>query len=579
MRPIAILLWLLTLAVGGYLLWHAFYWFNTAPNTPDERRRNDGNNGHAQIDFGGQWLMGRMVVCGHARELYHRQRHWQIAREMLPVENEDQVTRTETIVPGPLRVNAKPNEDLKHDADRMMGWFMGSDAQEWREVGGAVVCPLAAGPLANPIFAIALQDASAETLTPAIVEKAAKPSIGGPLYPPIHAFLYAPLALIESPQQAYQLFQVIVAIFVFVAGLGIKVLSQGRLWWSASTLVLFLYPGTRGALDLGQNPSITLAIAIWGWVLASRGYNLAGGMLWGLFAFKPIWGLAFFLVPVLTRRWRFCTAMVLTGMGLAAATLPFVGLQTWFDWLAVGKEASALYNVNQNWIMLSRDLHGIPRRILHNFTLPESERDTCLAKTLAWSLWGIVFATTAGIYLRYGDRQRSTGVGISFLLFGAFLTCYRFMYYDVLLSAIGFAALLAEPSRFLRARVFGLTLASQTPAIGKTREMKPPSQPKYLLASRLMGYINSFPLTILVLLMLLENSFSGMNLQATLGFGYYAWITSASDGATGVTTPRVVADTGPNYPLDTYLILAVWMWCGLQLILGEERRGVQAADC
>ena len=87
--------------------------------------------------------------------------------------------------------------------------------------------------------------------------------------------------------------------------------------------MLFLFPGTRGGLDLGQNPTVSLAIVVWGWALASRGYMIGGGMIWGLFAFKPVWGLAFFLVPVLTRRWRFCIAMVVTGCGLAAATLPF----------------------------------------------------------------------------------------------------------------------------------------------------------------------------------------------------------------------------------------------------------------
>jgi arabinofuranan 3-O-arabinosyltransferase len=570
-RSHTVLLWLLTLGVGGYLTWHAFFWFDTPSNTPEERSRADGNSGHAQIDFGGQWVMGRMVVKGHARELYHRQRQWEVVRAGFPVENEAPLNRAEAIVPGPLRLFAKPDEDLKHDADRMMGWFMGSDPQEWHVVGGAVVGPLAVDPFGNPFFAAALQDASTKTLTPEVIEKVTSPAIGGPLYPPIHAFLYAPLGLIDRPQQAYRVFQVIAAAFVVLAGLGIKILTRGRIWWSTGTVILFLYPGTRGGLDLGQNPSITLAIAIWGWALASRGYNVAGGAIWGLFAFKPVWGLALFLVPVLTRRWRFCVTMVLTGVGLAAATLPFVGLQTWFDWLAVGKEASALYNVNRNWITLSRDLHGIPRRILHDFTLPEADRDTPLANTLAWSLWGIVLVATAGIYLRYGDRKRSTGVGIGFLFFGAFLTCYRFMYYDVLLSAVGFAALLAEPLRFLRTREFSLALISKTPPIGTARTLNPPPPATNPLGSQLMGYINSFPLTVLALLMLIENSIGGMNLEATLGFGYYARVTTGADGATGLITPRVIADTSSNYPLETYLILALWMWCGLQLIRGEER--------
>lgn len=570
-QSLVVLLWLLALGVGGYLLWHAYNWFNSPSNAAEERRRADGNSGHTQIDFGGQWIMGRMLVCGYGRELYHRQRQWEIAWAAFPVEDEAPVNRDESIVPGSFRVIAKPGEDLRHDANKMLSWFMGADPEQWRIVGGAVAGPMAVEPFANPFFAAAIQNASANALTPEIVETVNRPSVGGPLYPPIHAFFYAPLGLFEKPQQAYRVFQIFIAVVVILTGLGIKILSRGRIWWSFSTLVLFLYPGTRAGLDLGQNPNITLAIAVWGWVLASRGYNVAGGIVWGLLGFKPVWALALFIVPVMTRRWRFCIAMVLTGIGLAAMTLPFVGLQTWFDWLAVGKEASALYNVNHNWIMLSRDLHGIPRRILHDFSIPEPNRDTPLANALAWSLWGTVLLLTIGIYLRYGDRKRSTGVGVAFLFFGAFLTCYRFMYYDALLSAIGFAVLLSEPMRYLRTRTFGLSLTPQSPTIGGSRKLNPPSPASNQLGSRLIGYINSFPLSILVILLFVENSVGGMELQATLAFGYYARVTTGQDGATGLVTPQLVADTGSKYPMETYLILAIWIWCGIQLILGAER--------
>ncbi len=571
-RMRATLLWLAACGVATFLLWHAFVWFDDPPETPEERRRVEGNGGHAQIDFGGQWLMGRMIVCGHARELYHRQVQWEVARAGFRVENESLVNRTETILPRPQRHFAKPADDLKHDSERMMGWFMGSDSPDWRVAGGAAATPLAQQPFGNPFWTASLLQASKEVLTPSVVEEVTKPSIGGPLYPPIHAFLYAPLGAIGNPRRAYQVFQVVATAFVFLAALGVKVLTKGRIWWSVATLFIFLYPGTRGGLDLGQNPTVTLAIAVWGWALASRGYNTAGGMVWGLFAFKPIWGLAFFLVPLLTGRWRFCIAMVLTGIGLAASTLPFTGLQTWFDWLAVGKEASALYNVNQNWIMLSRDLHGIPRRMLHNFKLPDSERDTVLAKTLAWTLWGTVLAATVGIFLRYGDRKRATGTAIGFLLFGAYLTCYRFMYYDALLSSLGFAALLAEPNRLLRTRVFGISPVTETTKIDASLELTPPQPPPSLPASRLVGYVNSFPLTILTLLLIVENSLSGMNLQATLGFGYYSRATTGTDGVTGLVTPTVIGDTSANYPLETFLVILIWMWCGYRLICGEEKK-------
>src|SRR5262249_15056240 len=172
--------------------------------------------------------------------------------------------------------------------------------------------------------------------------------IGGPLYPPVHAFLYTPIGLFEHPKDAYPVFQVVAVLFAFAAGLGICFFTGGRGWWAVGTLAVLLFPGWRSALDLGPNPPPTLTIAPWGLGLASRGPDVAGGMVWGLFAFKPVWALAFLLVPLLMGRWRFCEAMVITGATLGLLTLPVVGVQTWFDWLQVGQEAAALYNVNDN---------------------------------------------------------------------------------------------------------------------------------------------------------------------------------------------------------------------------------------
>ncbi len=571
-RLVNVVLWIFTLTTAGYFLHHGWVWFRNPPNLPEEQQRADGNNGHTQIDFGGQWVMGRMVVLGHGRELYHRQRQWQVVRASFPIADEAPANRYGLTDPSLFEdIFGLSRNDHAHDADNLMSWFMGRDPADWSQVGGAAVAPLMADPFGNPLLTAALLQASAESVSPEIVKAVESPAIGGPLYPPVHAFLYAPIGMIERPLIAYHAFQVFSVLMVLVAGLGVKVLSGGRIPWSVATLVLLLFPGTRGGLDLGQNPSLTLAIVIWGWALASRGYQVGGGMVWGLLAFKPVWGLAFFLVPVLTRRWRFCVAMVLTGCGLAAATLPFVGYQTWLDWLAVGREAAALYNVNFNWIHLSRDVQSIPRRILHDFTLHEPERDQPLTKTLAWALWGIILGVTAAVFLRYGDRRRWTGIGIAFLFFGAYLTCYRFMYYDALLIAIGCAVLFAEPSRFFRPRVFDPTPTQLSVLPPPTREIVAPWQVPNFLGPRMLGYVCSLPLTVLALLLLYENCLSGMDFRATLGVGYFGEVTIGPDGNTGRVTPRFQVDTGVNYPWETALAFILWVWCGWKLMNGVER--------
>jgi arabinofuranan 3-O-arabinosyltransferase len=575
-RAISVLLWLAALAAGAHMLWHAFTWFDARPHAPDFERRADGNGGHAQIDFGGQWVMARMLVLGHGRELYHRQRQWEVVRAGFPVADESPVARDESILPRDQRRAGAP-DDLNHDANHLMRWMMGEDPRAWGVVAGGAVAPLAPDAFGNPLAAASMELAAADVVSPAVVAEVSRPAIGGPLYPPVQALFYAPLGLIERPQTAYRVAQVFGALMVLVAALGVKVLSRGRIPWSVATLVLFLFPGTRSGLDLGQNPTLSLAIVVWGWALMARGYHAAGGAVWGLFAFKPVWALAFFIVPVLMRRWRFCAAMVLTGAALGAATLPFVGLQTWFDWLEVGKKAARVYNLDHNWIHLSRDLHGVPRRILHDFSLPKDQRDTALANGLAWGLWGLVFGTTALIYLRFGDRARTTGVGAAFLFFGAFLTCYRFMYYDALLAAVGCAVLFAEPGRFLRARVFGL--AVQEPALPATRELPAPAPAsRSPLGPRLLGYVCSFPLTILALFLLSENSLNGLDIRATLGVGYFGSVTTAENGTTGHVIPKVQFDTGVDYPWETALALAMWAWCGWRLLRGDERPAPASID-
>ena len=59
--------------------------------------------------------------------------------------------------------------------------------------------------------------------------------------------------------------------------------------------------------------------------------------------------------------------MAATGAGLVLLTLPVVGVQAWFDWLHVGSMAADTYATDRNWIFLSRDLFGIPRRMLLDF--------------------------------------------------------------------------------------------------------------------------------------------------------------------------------------------------------------------
>ena len=64
-----VLAWTLTLGVAQISLYGAWHSFD---NAYVNAQRKDGNAGHATIDFGGQYLMGRLLVEGHGRDLYDR---------------------------------------------------------------------------------------------------------------------------------------------------------------------------------------------------------------------------------------------------------------------------------------------------------------------------------------------------------------------------------------------------------------------------------------------------------------------------------------------------------------------------
>jgi hypothetical protein len=73
------------------------------------------------------------------------------------------------------------------------------------------------------------------------------------------------------------------------------------------------------------------------------------------------------------------------------------------------------------------------------------------------------------------------------------------------------------------------------------------------------------------LLLVHENMLSGMDLQATIGYGYFGHVRTGADGATSAVTPKVQFDTGVRYPWETAMVFLLWLWCGWSLIRGEER--------
>ena len=468
-RTRQVVAWLVLLAGVGHRGVQA--WINF--RVPDRPDRNDG---HTSIDFGGQWMMGRLLILGHGRDLYSRPLHLEIAREAYPRDRE-------------------PPHDTVHDAERLISWYQ--------------------GPPDDPI--------------------------GGPLYPPVHAFVMAPFAAIPDPYVSYRVAQYFLLVCALVAGAGICYLTRGRWWFSAAASFVLWFPGCRGGIDLAQNSPITAMLLIWGWAFIVRGRPSWGGLLWGLLAFKPVWAISFLAALLLLQQWRAAFVMAATGAALAILTLPFVGIQVWFDWLHVGKHATATYMVDRNWIFLSRDLFGIPRRMFLEFQNGKAIEDRPIAGIVGWALWG--FVAWATIVITIVRRKRTTfatttGPLVAFVMLGAWLCTYRFMYYDALIAIVAVVALMADPKPFFRRSWWPLA---------------------------------SWSMVIIGLLFLVENVTSPLNVEVTASVQGLGGTVTAMDRATHKTAPTFFVSSGDDYPWDTVVLFALWIWCAIRIC----RRGDQ----
>lgn len=569
------------------------------------RARGDGNNGHTWIDFGGQYVFGRTAATGHWRELYHRDTLRKTAEAAYPLHlNPRSVQMYHDKSERPTDLGY---EGYMPDSGRLLQSMVndGLEGERNQRLSNVVGAAFSGGS-GNP-FAAAAGAAVAEEGIKADSKSEkqllGKPLLGGPLYPPVHAILYAPLGMIPNSQLAYRLFQLLSVLAVFGSGLAVRAISRGRVWWSVATITLFLLPGMRAGIDLGQNHAITLGIVLVGWAVAVRASEFGGGMVWGLLAFKPVWGLAFILAPILLGKWRFVAGTAVAGIALCTATLPLVGVEGWKNWIEVGQSANKTYNTDENWINLSRDLSGVPKRLLVDFSKPRPEGGEPWINAIGiglqvgvglltvvvglgagrwnWVLNGGPFprvwrvqrwfkGAAAVEYLRRGYGTSYIGLRAAFVIFGGYLCCYKFMYYDSVLTGLGLAALLAYP----RWQLAGWR--------GELRHLG-----QSWAARRTFLFVSSVPLIVLALLLLTDNTFLYCGQQVTLANNHFqkpipdpagATQTQKADDGTTVTAVKSVwtarqlkMEFGYNYPLETYLIVFLWGWCGWRLVRNGDR--------
>jgi hypothetical protein len=547
-----VLAWLLAVVtVGSVFICAWFTWHNSKRNDfrppwagfedIDADRPFGGNGGHTTIDFGGQWLMGRLLVEGQGRRLYNRNVIRRVLTEAYPRADEDPTSPDD----GQRRMG---------DVESLMDWLGGQDDPL---TVASMVAPLAAGDgLQASLFVAAASDSvdddagkwngrqlwDQERLAEAVADR------GGPLYPPVNAFVNYPLGLLR-PSTAYRVQQLWHVVLTLLAGLAVSILTRGRAWWPVAITAVAIFPGYLASIQLGQNALLTATILLWGWVLLTKDRPVLAGIAWGLLVFKPVWAVAFLLVPLFTRRWRMGLAMAGTAGLLALATVPVVGIHCWLDWFKVGRQGARWYDVDANWINLSRDLLGIPRRWLLDFNIqPLEDRDKgkWYVAVIGWGLLGLVMATTAALALvRRSEARQLSGPAAAFILFGAWMSCFHFMYYDVLLAALPLCLLFTEPAQYLVRRYVAVARLPQLPAEVSTY-FRPgiacqsaPNSFDLAAGVRSVWVMNSVIPTLAIFLLVTAYVFPF--------FGAH--------------------HAGP--PWSTFTIMALWLWCGWRLARSE----------
>ena len=192
---------------------------------------------------------------------------------------------------------------------------------------------------------------------------------------------------------------------------------------------------------------------------------------------------------------------------------------------------------------------------------------------LAWTLWGVVFATTVAVYLRLRrpsprDRHRR---GLSLLRRVAHLLPLH------VLRRPGFRGGLRGPLR----RTAPVPPDASFHSVAQHRcSDQHESSPGFAATDRQRLRFAPGWLCLVFPAYHAGAAAAGREFPVRHGPRRDRWhrvlLRMSRLGRTAQrarTTPRLVADTTVNYPWETFLILALWAWCAWRLVRGEDRMG------
>jgi hypothetical protein len=354
-------------------------------------------DGDVSCDFAGQWLMGRAFYEGWM-EMDLAQGDWprQTRQLYLPVPMLQLLRRGY----GPDAYGSNYKDQVVSDLTyQILRKGYSKPSSQLRPADYAQHFVSLAPPLAM-LTPLPLADLPWKLLEDLATEHARliNPIIEGPLYPPTAGLLFMPLGLMP-PKAAHIVANVLYLQMVVLCGWLLALITDRRLVWGEATLLILAFPNTYQTILLGQNSVLSLTILLGGWALLVRGRPMLAGLVWGLFAYKPVFAVALLLVPVALLQLRLLAGMAAGGGLMVALTLPFTGvaglerfwqgrtpptyenaheINPWERWLIVGQHATLMYSYDRNWIWMSRDLRGLARRRM--WTREDAQRHLLIAR-------------------------------------------------------------------------------------------------------------------------------------------------------------------------------------------------------
>ena len=262
-------------------------------------------------------------------------------------------------------------------------------------------------------------------------------------YPPIQGIVYAPLGLFQ-PSVA-QMIMVYLSVLAAVAtGYVVCRTTQAKISWSVATLAIVIQPAFFSTVANGQNAAITMLCIAMGWMLWKEDRLARAGVVWGLLAYKPTWGIAVGWIPIVLWSPRALATMILTVGGLILLTIPVLSFDSWLTWFEIAEQFEKIDHAKWDWIR--RDI-----RALFNFVLPSP------ADGVKNALLGVIFLISSAM-IRFAEKRESRPWQEVLVLTTIILVCPRFMFYDLIVSTP--AWLVAFSTWRHQRRLSRLTLAS-----------------------------------------------------------------------------------------------------------------------